>query len=73
MNRPYKTVKGVCGGVPVFPGSRLPVYFLMDCIDTDTSLDEFFHAWGDTADEQAVEAVLTWPLPPRMRHVQSAV
>lgn len=73
MKKPYKTTDGICGGVPVFPGSRLPVYFLMDCIDSDTSLDEFFYAWGDTADTAAVEAILTYPLPPSLRYAKSPV
>lgn len=71
MNRPYKTVEGVCGGVPIFPGSRLPVYFLVDYIDSDTSLDVFEESYD--IDMAHVEALLLSPLPQSLRHDRSLV
>ena len=65
MKLPYKTVEGTCGGVPIFPGSRLPVYFLIDYIDSDTSLDEFED--NHDIDMSLVESLLMLPLTPDVR------
>lgn len=65
MKRPYKTVEGICGGVPIFPGSRLPVYFLVDYIDSGTSLDVFEDNYD--IDMELVESLLLLPLTPDVR------
>ena len=69
MKQPYKTVEGTCGGVPIFPGSRLPVYFLIDYIDSDTSLDVFEE--NHDIDMELVESLLLLPLTPDVRRERS--
>ena len=69
MNRPYKTVPGIWGGIPVFQGSRVPVYFLVDYIESDASLDDFAEDYD--MDMCYVEMFLKSPLPLSMRHAES--
>ena len=69
MNRPYKTVDGIWGGIPIFPGSRVPVYFLVDYIESDTSLDEFAEDYD--IDMSYVEMLLQSPLPLSMKNAGS--
>ena len=73
MNRPYEMKEGVCGGVPILGGVRLPAFYLVDYIDRDASLDEFFEDYE--LDPAYVEAFLLFPLPPsmRQRHAGSLV
>lgn len=65
MKRPYETKEGVCGGVPILGGVRLPAFYLVDYIDDDTSLDQFFEDYE--LDPGYVEAFLLHPLHPSLR------
>ena len=61
MKPPCETVSGIWGGIPVFSDSRVPVYFLMDYIESDASLDDFAEDFD--LDMAYVEAFLASPLP----------
>lgn len=71
--KPYRAFEGIFGGIPLFPDSRVPLYFLIDIIDADVSLDEFFYSWGNQIEPPAVEELLTYPLPVSHRHARSLV
>lgn len=71
--KPYRAFDGIFGGIPLFPDSRVPLYFLIDMIDADDSLEEFFDSWGSQVEPPAVEAVLTAPLPLSLRHAKSLI
>ena len=65
MKKPYEIREGVCGGVPILGGVRLPAFYLVDYIDGDASLDEFFEDYS--LDPAYVEAFLIYPLPLSMQ------
>ena len=65
MKKPYEIKEGVCGGVPILGGVRLPAFYLVDYIDEDASLDEFFEDYS--LDPAYVEAFLLHPLPLSMQ------
>lgn len=71
MNQPYETVSGIWGGVPVFSGSRVPVYFLMDYIESDASLDDFAEDFD--LDMSYVEAFFESPLSLPLKHAGSLI
>ena len=70
---PSESLEGIFGELPLFPGSRVPLYFLIDMIDADDNMDEFFYSWGNQVDPPAVEAVLSAPLPLSLRHAKSLI
>ena len=65
MNRPYEMKEGIFGGVPILGGARLPVFYLLDYIEDDASLDEFFEDYS--LEPEHVEAFLLHPLPLSVR------
>lgn len=65
MKQPYEMKEGIFGGVPILGGVRLPAFYLVDYIDTDTSLDTFFESYS--LDPEYVEAFLLHPLPLSVR------
>lgn len=71
--KPYRAFEGIFGGIPLFPDSRVPLYFLIDIIEGDVSLDEFFYSWGNQVEPPAVEAVLAAPLPLSLRQSKSLI
>lgn len=71
--KPYRAFDDIFGGIPLFPDSRVPLYFFIDIVDADVSLDELFYSWGNQIKPQAVEAVLTAPLPLSLRHAGSFI
>lgn len=70
---PFETLEGVFGGAPLFPDSRVPVYYLVDFIYHDESLDEFFFSWGDQVAPEAVESLLKFPLPLALKHAPKSL
>lgn len=70
---PSESVEGIFGGLPLFPGSRVALYFFIDMIDADASLDELFYSWGNQIEPQAVEDLLTYPLPLSLKYEKSPV
>lgn len=73
MKKPYEMKEGVFGGVPILGGVRLPAFYLVDIIDEDISLDEFFE--GYSLDPEYVEAFLLLPLSlsTQQKHAKSLV
>lgn len=71
MNRPFETLEGVWGGIPLFKGSRVPAYFLVDFVENDDTLDYLIDDYE--VDPACVEAMLLSPLPPQLRHAKSPV
>lgn len=45
------------GGAPVFPGTRVPVKNLFDCLEAGDSLDQFLASFPSVTREQAVAAL----------------
>ncbi len=45
------------GGTPVFTGTRVPVQFLFDYLETGETLDEFLENYPSVAKYQAVEVL----------------
>lgn len=72
MPEPYETLEGVWSGIPLFPGSRVPVSILLDCLENDISLDEFLNSYKQVSPE-SVEAFLWDPVPPLLRNAQSPI
>lgn len=72
MNRPCESLEGIWSGVPLFTDSRVPVYFFIDFLEDEATLDEFLEAY-QTVDPADVEMFLRLPLPLSMRHAKSPV
>lgn len=70
---PSDSVEGIFGELPLFPGSRVPLYFFIDMIDADASLDELFDSWGNQIEPKAVEDLLAYPLPLSLKYEKSPV
>jgi len=46
MNQPVVSRNPeVMGGTPVFPGTRVPVQTLLDCLEAGDSIDEFLEGF----------------------------
>jgi uncharacterized protein (DUF433 family) len=41
------------GGTPVFPGTRVPIHNLFDCLEAGESLNEFLQQFPSVTREQA--------------------
>lgn len=72
MQEPYEILEGVWSGVPLFPGSRVPISILLDCLENDVSLDEFLRSYKQVSPE-SVEAFLWSSLPPLLRNAKSLI
>ncbi len=71
MKKPFEIREGVWGGVPLFAGSRVPVYIFLDCMENDISLDVFLDDYE--VDQICIETLLRSPLPLSLRHAQNSV
>lgn len=71
MKKPFETKEGIWGGIPLFTGSRVPVYFLVDFVDSDVSLDCLIDDYE--VDPECVETLLRSPLPMPLKHAKSLV
>lgn len=61
MKTPFERREGVWGGIPVFTGTRIPIYFFIDFLETDSTIDEFLDNYDVTAEH--IEALLEFSLP----------
>ena len=46
---------GILGGTPVFAGTRVPVKFLFDYIESGETLDEFLYNFPTVKKDQALQ------------------
>jgi uncharacterized protein (DUF433 family) len=44
----------VMGGAPVFPGTRIPVHTLIECLEAGDSIDDFLLGFPSVCREQVV-------------------
>ena len=71
MKKPYETIEGVFSGVPLFTDARVPVFYLVDLIVNDATLECLFEDYE--VDPECVETLLRSPLPLSLRHAKSPV
>lgn len=45
------------GGTPVFPGTRVPIQNLFDCLENGESLDQFLDQFPTVSREQALRVL----------------
>jgi uncharacterized protein (DUF433 family) len=57
VTAPIHTDPEIMGGVPVFVGTRVPVYNLFDYLEAGDSLEEFLDSFPSVTREQAVAAL----------------
>lgn len=72
MQEPLETLEGVWSGIPLFTDSRVPVSILLDCLENDVSLGEFFSSYEQVAPKY-VEMFLWSPLPSFLRNAKSLI
>lgn len=63
MKKPFEQRKGVWGGIPVFSGTRVPVFIFLDFVEGDLSVEEFLYNYEVVTREQ-IESLLRFPLAP---------
>lgn len=66
MMKPFEQRKGVWGGIPVFNGTRVPVFIFLDFMEGDLSVEEFLYNYEVVTREQ-IEFLLRFPLAPSPR------